>query len=140
MIMPILVVKDLDSSVKFYKDSLGFNHDVTMPGADGTLNFAIVSLNNNAVSIGLQLEAEPPAHRGDGVVFMVYVSNETDIDQYYADVQKRGVTIHQPIKTEYWGDRVFSVKDPDGYYLSLCKTVKQLSMDEIAQASQERGQ
>ncbi|MBL8165914.1 MAG: VOC family protein, partial [Anaerolineae bacterium] len=109
---------------------LGFNHGMTMPGPDGAPNFAIVDLSPQAM-FGLQLDANPPAHRGDGVIFMVYVNEATDIDAYYADVQSKGVTIVEPIKTEYWGDRIFSVKDPDGYYLTLTKTVKQMSMDEI---------
>ncbi len=130
MIMPVLAVKDLSASIAFYKDKLGFNHGMTMPGPDGAPNFAIVDLSPQAM-FGLQLDANAPAQRGDGVIFMVYVNEATDIDAYYADVQSKGVTIVEPIKTEYWGDRIFSVKDPDGYYLTLTKTVKQMSMDEI---------
>jgi uncharacterized glyoxalase superfamily protein PhnB len=132
MIMPTVAVKDIEASIAFYVNKLGFTHGVTMPGPDGKPNFAIVDLGE-AVHIGLQLDTATE-HRGNGVVFMVYVADSTDIDAYYAQVQKNGAVIEEPIKTEYWGDRVFSLRDPDGYFLSLCKTVKAMSVDEIREA------
>lgn len=132
MIMPILAVKDLEASITFYKHKLGFTHDFTMPGPDGKPNFAIVNLGDSAM-IGLQLDARTE-QRGNGVVFMVYLPDGIDIDQLYADVQARSAKIDTPIKTEYWGDRLFSLHDPDGYYVSLTKTVKQVSPEDIIRA------
>ncbi len=136
MIMPILGVKDIEASIAFYRDNLGFNLGVTMPGADGKTNFAIVDLGGK-VMIGLSLDHQT-AQRGNGVVFMAYVPDEQNIDSYYDDVQKRGTAITTPIKTEYWGDRVFELKDPDGYLLSFCKTVKQMTPEEIVAAGTAR--
>lgn len=129
MIMPILAVKDVDASIAFYKDVLGFNHDFSLPGPDNQTSFAGISLGKAAFG----LSAEPDAATGGaGVVFMVYVADDADLDAYYAEVQNKGAVIDQPIKDEYWGDRVFSLRDPTGYYLSFCKTVKQMTMEEIA--------
>jgi PhnB protein len=132
MIMPILAVKDVDASVDFYTNKLGFHHDFSMPGPDNKTFFAGVSLGKAAFGFS----AEPDAAKGgEGVVFMVYVADDADLDAYYADVQRRGAEIEQPIKDEYWGDRVFSLRDPTGYYLTFCKTVKQMSAEEIAAAA-----
>jgi PhnB protein len=132
MIMPILAVKDVDASIAFYRDVLGFNHDFSLPGPDGKTSFAGVSLGKAAFGISLEPEA---AKGGEGVVFMVYVADDQDLDAYYAEVQGRGAKIDQPIKDEYWGDRVFSLRDPTGYMLSICKTVRQMTMEEIAAAA-----
>lgn len=132
MIMPILAVKDVDTSVAFYRDVLGFNHDFSLPGPDNQTSFAGVSLGKAAFGISLEPEA---AKGGEGVVFMVYVADDQDLDAYYAEVQGRGAQIDQPIKDEYWGDRVFSLRDPTGYMLSICKTVRQMTMEEIAAAA-----
>lgn len=132
MIMPILAVKDVDASVAFYRDVLGFNHDFSLPGPDNRASFAGVSLGKAAFGISLEPEA---AKGGEGVVFMVYVADDQDLDAYYAEVQGRGAQIDQPIKDEYWGDRVFSLRDPTGYMLNICKTVRQMTMEEIAAAA-----
>src|SRR5690606_26451570 len=123
MIMPILAVKDVDASIAFYKDVLGFNHDFSMPGPDNKTSFAGVSLGKAAFGLRLEPEAGPG---GEGLVFMVYVPDDADLDAYYAEAQSRGANIKQPIKDESWGDRVFSLRDRSGYSLSMCKTVRQM--------------
>ena len=42
------------------------------------------------------------------------------------DAQK----IEKELKTEPWGDRVFTVKDPDGYNITFAKTVEQVPAEE----------
>ena len=46
-------------------------------------------------------------------------------------VQANGVTIDDELKDTYWGDRAFSIHDPDGYLLTFCITIQELSMDQI---------
>lgn len=135
-IAPILAVRDYDASLKFYTEKLGFTSDFTMQGPDGTNQFGFVRLDEG-VQIGLGLDPSL-TERGQGVVFMLYPDN-FDIDAYYEQVQATGVAIESELKTEYWGDRVFSIKDPDGYYLTFGQTVKTVPMDEIqAHMSQPR--
>lgn len=129
MIMPILSVKNVDNSLAFYVQQLGFQQDVLFPGPDGVNAFAIVHLGSS--TFGLSRTETLDQHER-GVDFMVYVPDELDLDVYFADVQKRGAEITQAIKDEYWGDRSFGVNDPDGYVLYMTKTVKQVANEEIA--------
>ncbi|MBK9124696.1 MAG: VOC family protein [Chloroflexi bacterium] len=135
MIMPFLSVKDVDESIAYYVDKLGFRVDFNMAGPEGKAQMAGVSLGNSGFGLAYDPES---AKGGEGVMFMVYVPDDMDIDAYYADVKARDAKIESDIKTEYWGDRVFSVRDIDGYYISLCKTVKQMTMDEIAEAARNQ--
>ena len=128
MIMPILAVKDVDASIAFYTRQLGFKNDFTLPGNDGQNAFAGVSMGSAAFGLSRVADLE---HRGHGVAFMVYVPQETDLDAYYADVQSRHTKIVEAIQTQYWGDRNFTVHDPDGYVVMLSKTVKQVPLEEL---------
>ncbi len=129
MIMPILSVRNVDASLDFYVNKLGFKQEMVMAGADGNNFFGFVSLGK--AMIGLDAMT-PTAPRGaPGADFMVFVPDEADIDQVYQDVLSRGTAIEAPIETKYWGDRVFSVLDPDGYRITISKTVKQVPMEEI---------
>ena len=59
MIMPILTVNDVDESVAFYKDKLGFQHDMTM-APEGKSIFAHCP-HGREVVLGLGTdEATPP--------------------------------------------------------------------------------
>ena len=130
MIAPILSVKDVDASVAFYTEKLGFTHSFSLPGPDGNNAFAFVGLGKT-VAIGLSREDVTEA-RGQGVDFMIYLPEDQDIDTVYADIQARGVTIKSEIGTKYWGDRTFSVRDPDGYHLTMAATVEQTDMEKAA--------
>lgn len=136
MIMPILAVKDLTASLAFYTQKLQFQEMFRMPGEDGQPTFAVLN-HGETISLGLSLEPGLTTPRGEGVVLMIYVPEALTLEQFYTNVQARGVAIASPLKTEYWGDQVFSVRDPDGYYLSFCRTVKTMTGDEIIEAAKQ---
>lgn len=129
MIMPNLTVKDVDASVAFYKDKLGFRHDMSMAGESGNNIFAIVGLGAAVLGVGIDEKINAPY--APGVQFMIYLPDDLNIDQYYADVQEKGVTIDEPLKDTYWGDRTFTVHDSDGYMLTFAVTVKTVPVDEM---------
>ena len=62
---------------------------------------------------------------------MIYIPDELNIDTYYNEVKARGVAIKDELADSYWGDRTFSVKDPDGYWLTIATTVKQVPVTEM---------
>jgi uncharacterized glyoxalase superfamily protein PhnB len=131
MIVPVLSVKDVNASLKFYNEKLGFKTDLAFAGPDGVNTFAGVSLGNSTFMLDRPQEGQVE-HAGNGVVFMIYLAENEDIDAVYADVQAKGVAIKETLKTEYWGDRAFSILDPDGYYLTVCKTVENPDMEKIS--------
>ena len=132
MIAPVLAVEDVDRSLEFYTQKLGFKQDFCLEGPDGRNAFAFVSLGEEADGNAVGLSRQPvEGARGRGVVFMVYIPKTMAIDHYYDAVRGRGVAIKQEIATQYWGDRSFTVLDPDGYYLSLSQTVAETDMDQV---------
>jgi len=128
MIMPILSVKDVRDSVNFYVGKLGFEKDVLFDGPEGQPVFAIVRMGKAVFGLSTAENHETGVH----VQFMVYVPEDANIDLLYSQVQQRGVVIKQEIKDGYWGDRTFSVLDPDGYLISMAKPVQQIPNEEIA--------
>ena len=134
MIMPTLKVADLDASIAFYCDVLGFTKVLSLPDADGKDAYAIVNLGDGT-DIGLQVD--PATYvSGKGIDLMVYVPEAVDLEVRYAEVQGK-VEITAPLETKYWGDQLFSVTDPDGYLISMCKNVQQLSPEEGMAAQAE---
>lgn len=127
MIIPILSVSDVSASLKFYTEKLGFQQTMALEGPDGAVAFAGIGLGQAM----FMLSRSETENVGQGVVFMVYLPEDADIDEVYKDVQAKGVAIEDEIKTEYWGDRVFSVKDLDGFSISICKTVEETDMERV---------
>ena len=127
MICPILCVKDIPLSITFY-EKLGFQTQTTMTGPDGILAFAFISLGKD-VRVGLSRSSDVPTT--PHVDFMIYVPEGRQLDTYYNRAKAKGIAIADELKTQYWGDRTFTVVDPDGYRIVMSQTEHE--------ADQERG-
>jgi uncharacterized glyoxalase superfamily protein PhnB len=126
MIMPILTVNDVDASVAFFTEKLGFRHDMSMAGPQGGNIFAIVGLGAAVLGLGIDDGVPRNTPFAPGVQFMVYLPEDLDIDRFYADVKAKGVAIDDELADTYWGDRAFSLHDPNGYLLTFAVTIAQL--------------
>lgn len=93
MIMPILAVKDVDSTVAFFQDKLGFRHDMSMAGSEGKNVFAIVGLGAAVFGVGNDDRVNMEQPLAPGVQFMIYLPEGQSIDSFYADVKAKGVKI-----------------------------------------------
>lgn len=132
MIMPMLLVKDVDATIAFY-EKLGFKRDIVLPNAQGVNAFAFVRLNAHTV-FGLGLDEEnKPKPFGNGVQFMVYLDpKEQSIELHYSQTAANGILITDPLGMEYWGDRTYSISDPDGYWITFAQTVNQADLERVS--------
>lgn len=127
MISPVLNVKNIDETVKFFTEVLGFKHEVSMEGPGGENVFAFVSLGK--AMVGLTLDPENTSG-GQGVEIMISVIEGANIDDYYLSVKEK-TAIKTEIENQYWGDRTFTIQDINGYTLTFYQTMQQVPMDEI---------
>jgi uncharacterized glyoxalase superfamily protein PhnB len=129
-IVPSLFVDAVEPLRDFYLEKLGFGHFMGMVGKDGKLDFAIVQRDGLMVMIGRpqeRLSGTAPQPAGRPVEIYIYLK---DVDAYHGEVTKKGVKVEDPLTTQWWGDRNFSVRDPYGYRLWFCQTVAEFQPQE----------
>jgi hypothetical protein len=118
-IAPSFIVVDLEVSVKYYIEKLGFFVRFIGPSeAEGGPFWAIVG--RDEISIFLKAIASDvlpiPNHtRHEWAPWDAYVSAEKP-DELFAEFGERGATFHKPL-IEEGGLRGFEVRDADGYVL-----------------------
>lgn len=108
---PLLRVTDIERSIAFYRDQLGFDV-VSDAKAEGRTFWC--RLKRGSASIMLQqAEAEdgPAEGRGRGVGFFFVCD---DADAVYDELTGRGLKLKPPT-TAYYGMRQVFVPEPDGY-------------------------
>ena len=123
-LQPILWVSDIERSVDFYKEKLGFDLSFAMTGDGGRMLHASVVNGDVTLMLGYNDEANTPVEgRRLGGGAELYTTMD-GVDDYYARVRGAGTAFTQELADQYWGDRTFTVTDPDGYVLTFAETVR----------------
>lgn len=117
-VMPLRYVQSVDQLRSYYIDQLGFEHMMGIVGADGQLDFAIVHLNG----AGLMLSRPQTPEGLTRGPLEIYIAVR-GVDAFAATLQTRGVSIDQPLTTQWWGDRNFAITDPVGHLIWFWETV-----------------
>ena len=106
---PILHVKDVDASLRFYVNLLGF----TSPwryDEEGRARVAQVDRRGCALILANNLDSDKI---GKGVMFISLDGERAAVDALRAEFEDRGV----PVKEGSWGYRLLVVDDLDGNQL-----------------------
>ena len=123
---PNLLVSNVERSLAFYVDTLGFERGMTVPD-ESPLVFAAVT--GGAVEIFLNDAAtavkEYPTFTGKpiGATGTLYVEVE-GVDAFHDRLKSR-VKIVMPIATQFYGIREFAIEDPDGYVLTFAERAQE---------------
>lgn len=104
-----LEVNNLEDSLSFYHDRLGFK----IESHDAEAEPPIASVRAGSLRITLVQQIETMLKRGRGVHFVFGVS---DVDRFHAGLRRSEVPVSEPAD-EGWGGRFVSLQDPDGYRL-----------------------
>ena len=104
-----LEVNNLEESVHFYSDQLGF----TLDKFDLESEPPMARLRAGSFKLTLAQHLETMLTRGRGVNVFIGVD---DVDRYHGELIAREVEIYPPAD-EGWGGRFITIQDPDKYRL-----------------------
>ena len=115
-VSPCFIVSNVDRTITFYCDKLGFEERFREPAADPF--FAIVGRDRAQLFVKAEKDVLPqPNHtRHEFMRLDAFVYVE-DPDALAAELSGRGVDLSAPLKDTSDGLRGFEIRDPDGYML-----------------------
>lgn len=118
-ISPSFTVTDLQRSIAFYRDVLGFvvgdewRDNGTLQGCEIRAGSVLFMLNQDDFAKG--------RNRAKGIGTRLYCSTAQDIDRLAAEITARGGALDQEPTDMPWGQRVFMLTDPDGFKLTIAQ-------------------
>lgn len=116
-IEPTFTVDDLERSVQFYTEALGFF--VADRWTDGGVLKGVM-LKAGVCSIGLsQDDWSKGRGRQKGVGMSLWCVTAQDVDALAARIKSAGVALAEEPKDQPWGGRSLSVDDPDGFRIRI---------------------
>ena len=114
---PQFLVRDLEASLAFYGDRLGFTTDFVYEGF-----YASVSRDGATIHLkhGQRPAGEAESRRAEE--HLDAYLDVTGVRQLHAEFVERDAPIDKPLDTRPWGAIDFYVVDPDGYILCFSET------------------
>jgi catechol 2,3-dioxygenase-like lactoylglutathione lyase family enzyme len=110
-----LFVRDVEASLAWYRDVLTFEVEY----AYGSPPF-YGQVRRDGVAFNLRHTDTSPWVAGPDDDDLLALRIEVDdVKALFLDVRDRGAALHQPLRTEPWGQLTFIVRDPDGNLISF---------------------
>ena len=114
-----LTCKDLEASIRFYRDAIGFTVAQTFE-SDGKVAVAVVAagdcrivLNQDDGKLGWD------RIKGQGFYLQINVVAPADVDAAASRIKAAGGTLLDEPADRHWGVRMFQFKDLDGFKLGV---------------------
>jgi uncharacterized glyoxalase superfamily protein PhnB len=124
---PTLTVADVDASIAFYSDRLGFKPDLRLQDHRGRTYLGSVEVGDTVLMFEARDRLAPSAAKpgaGCGIRLTILLPQGHDIDAYYSELLAKNVPIACEIGNRFWGNRDFTISDPDEYHLTLAKQIR----------------
>lgn len=114
-----LTCKDLDASIRWYRDAIGFAVEQSFEH-EGKVVAAVIGAGN----IRLVLNQDDgklgwDRIKGQGFYVQINVAVPADVDAAAARIKAAGTAILDEPADRPWGARMFQVLDPDGFKLGV---------------------
>jgi uncharacterized glyoxalase superfamily protein PhnB len=117
MLAVSLTVKDLAKSLDWYQNVLGFAVDRRIE-REGKLRAIALKAGSVRLSIN-QDDGAKGWERIKGEGFSLRISTEQNIDEIASRIKKQGGVLDSEPADMPWGARIFRLKDPDGFRISI---------------------
>jgi uncharacterized glyoxalase superfamily protein PhnB len=112
-----LTVKDLVKSLAWYQDVLGFTIDRKIE-RDGKLRGVAIKAGDVQLSIN-QDDGAKGWDRVKGEGFSLRITTDQNIDEVAKRIKMHGGVLDSEPADMSWGARIFRLKDPDGFKLTI---------------------
>jgi uncharacterized glyoxalase superfamily protein PhnB len=124
---PFMAVRNVSESIAFYERAFGFKicgepleHDGRVMHAELALGEAKIMLGWEGGDCGFKTQSPRTSGAVVGMLSYVYVPN---VDSFFKHAQTNGAEVMQEPKDQFWGDRVCTLRDQDGYVWNFATNV-----------------
>lgn len=132
-----LFYQDPRAAIDWLQKAFGFELTMLLEDADGGVAHSQLSFGDSMVMIGTEwtVDHKSPKSIGGKNTQTVSIQIDDDIDAHYARARAAGAEIHAEPATQFYGDRTYRCRDPEGHIWNVSQTVEVVSREEAEAAS-----
>ena len=129
--------KDPWAALDWLENAFGFERSMVITDKDGKLGHSEMRFGDSILGVGSEWAdfVASPASVGGKNTQMIHVHVPDDIDAHCARAAAAGATIVQEPTDQFYGDRTYRARDPEGHVWTFGQTVRRVSREEAERAS-----
>lgn len=127
-----VVYKDPVAALKWLEDAFGFEPFMVITTPDGQLVHSEMRHGQGRIMVGYEWSEDhkSPSSLAGKNTQTVHVYLTSDIDAHCAHARAAGAEIQQAPEDQFYGDRTYRARDPEGHIWTFSQTVKHMTREE----------
>jgi uncharacterized glyoxalase superfamily protein PhnB len=129
--------RDVKKALDWLEKAFGFELAMVITDDKGEIGHSEMRYGDGLIMIGNEWTGDhkSPASIGGKNTQTVHVHMSMDIDKHCARAREAGAEILQEPADQFYGDRTYRARDPEGHIWTFGQTVKQVTPEEWDRAS-----
>ena len=133
---PYLIVTGAAKAIEFYKKAFGAEEMMRMAQPDGRIGHAEIKIGDSPIMLADEFPdmgaRSPQSLGGSPVSILLYVK---DVDAVFTQAVAAGATVQRPVADQFYGDRTYRARDPEGHVWTFGQAVRAVSREDAERAS-----
>lgn len=128
---------DAFAALDWLEKAFGFERQFVVTDEDGQLAHSEMRFGDSYVMVcrAWNEDMASPQTLGGKNTQSVHVQLRDGIDAHCARARAAGAVITRELEDQFYGDRVYAARDPEGHVWSFGQTLRQVSREEAEQAT-----
>ena len=129
--------KDPFAALEWLERAFGFRRQMVITDDDGQLAHSEMRFGDSYVMVSREWSEDSvsPVSVGGKNTQSVHVQLSEGIDEHCARARAEGAVITREPADQFYGDRVYAARDPEGHIWSFGQTVRAVSREEAERVS-----
>ena len=134
---PAVIYRDPRAALAWLEKALGFEIVMLIETPDGQVAHSEMRFGDSLIMVGSEWSENhrSPASLGAKNTQGIHVHIESDIDAHCERAERAGAEIIMRPETQFYGDRTYRCRDPEGHIWTVGQTVRAVSREEAESAS-----
>ncbi len=127
-----LSYQDPRAALAWLQTALGFEVSMLLEDDKGAVVHAEMRFGDSTIMVGSEWSEShrSPKSLGGKNTQAIHIHIETDLDAHYARAKAAGGAVFAEPETQFYGDRTYRVRDPEGHIWTIAQTVKAVTREE----------
>lgn len=129
---PSVVYQDPKAAMRWLEAAFGFDVAIYIEGDDGGFVHCQMRYGEALISVGMEWDEafKSPLKVGEKNTQSVAILIDHDLDAHCERARKAGAVIVMEPETQFYGDRVYRCRDPEGHNWSVSQAVEAVTREQ----------